>query len=612
MTRDKAIEFAEQQRPADRRRPRSRRTRSTRTCGAARSRPASSRTSGTARSRTSTPTRRTRRRRASADEVVITFERGRAGRDRRPPGHDAAGDRGAQPPRRRAGRRPARHGRGPARRHQEPRGLRGARRHRADHRPRRSSRTSRSSATWPASSAASTQRWGELVYDGLWFSPLKRALDAFVARTQKHVTGDIRMTLHGGPRRGHRPAQRRVAVRLQPRHLRRRATPSTSRWPRASSTCGACPARSRPSATSGWVATVADAGSPGGSRLVGRPVRGRAVRRAGRAVAVDALRLAAGAVRPRRSRRAHARVLHARRAAHRRRARRDARRRSTGSRRTSPSAPSCRTAADEDVHTALERGLIERLGPELGGKLRAGRSRNDQVATDFRLYLRDHAPDRRRRRASSCSDALLEQAAAPRRHRGAGLHPPAARAAGVVRPRAGQARPRRSLRDVERLRDWDRRTALSPMGAGALAGLVAAARPAGGRRRARLRRGAIANSIDAVSDRDFVAEFCFVTAMIGVHLSRLGEEICLWTSRGVRLGRRSTTPGRPGQLDHAAEEEPRRRRAGARQVRAAHRRPHRPARDAQGPAVRLQPRPAGGQGAGVRRGRHAAPACCRR
>ncbi len=66
------------------------------------------------------------------------------------------------------------------------------------------------------------QRWAELVYDGLWFSPLKRALDAFVAESQQHVTGEVRMTLHGGRRRRHRPAQRGLALRLRPRHLRHR------------------------------------------------------------------------------------------------------------------------------------------------------------------------------------------------------------------------------------------------------------------------------------------------------------------------------------------------------------------------------------------------------
>jgi argininosuccinate lyase len=184
-------------------------------------------------------------------------------------------------------------------------------------------------------------------------------------------------------------------------------------------------------------------------------------------------------------------------------------------------------AADEDVHTALERGLTERLGV-LGGKLRAGRSRNDQVATDFRLFLRDHA----RLVAAAVVElqrALLEQS---------GRHVDTA-APGFTHLQHAQPvsfghelgkHVHAFARDLDRLRDWDRRAALSPMGAGALAGSSLPLDPQAVALELGF-RGAIPNSIDAVSDRDFVAEFCFVTAMIGVHLSRLGEEICLWTSR---------------------------------------------------------------------------------
>ena len=120
--------------PADRRRPRSRRTPSTRTSGAARSRPASSRTSGTARSRTSTTTPPTRPCRARPTRSSSPSTQGvPVAIDGQPVTVLQAVQR-AQPAGRRAGRRPARHGRGPARRHQEPRGLRGAGRDRADHR----------------------------------------------------------------------------------------------------------------------------------------------------------------------------------------------------------------------------------------------------------------------------------------------------------------------------------------------------------------------------------------------------------------------------------------------------------------------------------------------
>ena len=119
------------------------------------------------------------------------------------------------------------------------------------------------------------------------------------------------------------------------------------------------------------------------------------------------------------------------------------------------------------MHTALERGLLERLGP-LGGKLRAGRCRNDQVATDLRLYLRDHARGVAARLVE-LADALVEQAAA---------HPDAP-APGMTHLQHAQpvsfghqllAHVQPLLRDLDRLRDWDRRAAVSPLGAGALAG----------------------------------------------------------------------------------------------------------------------------------------------
>jgi argininosuccinate lyase len=184
------------------------------------------------------------------------------------------------------------------------------------------------------------------------------------------------------------------------------------------------------------------------------------------------------------------------------------------------------TAADEDVHTALERGLIERLGP-LGGKLRAGRSRNDQVATDLRLYLRDHA----RRIVVAIAD--LEAALTTQ----AGEHLDVAmpgmthlqHAQPVLLAHHLLAHVHALSRDVERLQDWDGRAAVSPLGAGALAGSSLPLDPATVAAELGFERPA-ANSIDAVSDRDFVAEFLFAAALLGVHLSRLGEEIILWTT----------------------------------------------------------------------------------
>jgi argininosuccinate lyase len=184
------------------------------------------------------------------------------------------------------------------------------------------------------------------------------------------------------------------------------------------------------------------------------------------------------------------------------------------------------TAADEDVHTALERGLLERLGT-LGGKLRAGRSRNDQVATDLRLYLRDHA----RRVVLAITD--LESALINKAEQHASIPMPGMthlqHAQPVLLAHHLLAHAHALARDVERLRDWDRRAAVSPLGSGALAGSslpldpVAVAAELGFDR-------AVANSIDGVADRDFAAEFLFATALLGVHLSRIGEEVILWTT----------------------------------------------------------------------------------
>ena len=183
--------------------------------------------------------------------------------------------------------------------------------------------------------------------------------------------------------------------------------------------------------------------------------------------------------------------------------------------------------SDEDVHTAIERNLIERLG-ELGGKLRAGRSRNDQVSTDFRLYLREQV----RRIALAVTElqqALLDQASAHVDTYSPGFtHLQHAQPVSFGHELAKHVHA--LARDVERLADWDRRAARSPLGAGALAGSSLGLDP----QAVAIELGfdeALANSIDATSDRDWVAEFLFAAAMIGVHLSRIGEEVILMSSR---------------------------------------------------------------------------------
>ena len=183
---------------------------------------------------------------------------------------------------------------------------------------------------------------------------------------------------------------------------------------------------------------------------------------------------------------------------------------------------------DEDVHTALERGLLERVGSDVGGRLRAGRSRNDQVATLFRMYLRDHA-----RSVSALVldvvDALVGQAhehidvAMPGRTHLQHAQP-------VLLAHHLLAHAWALLRDVERWQDWDRRTALSPYGSGALAGSSLGLDPEAVAAELGF-TGAVENSIDGTSSRDFVAEFAFVSAMAAVDISRLAEEVVIWATK---------------------------------------------------------------------------------
>ena len=185
-------------------------------------------------------------------------------------------------------------------------------------------------------------------------------------------------------------------------------------------------------------------------------------------------------------------------------------------------------ADDEDVHSALERGLIERAGAELGGRLRAGRSRNDQIATLVRMYLREHARSVAGR-VLDVVDALVDQA---QRHPGAPMpgrtHLQHAQPVLLAHHLLAHAWP--LLRDVERLRDWDSRAAVSPYGSGALAGSSLGLDPAQVATDLGFERP-VENSIDGTAARDVVAEFSFVAAMIGVDISRLAEEVVLWATR---------------------------------------------------------------------------------
>jgi argininosuccinate lyase len=182
---------------------------------------------------------------------------------------------------------------------------------------------------------------------------------------------------------------------------------------------------------------------------------------------------------------------------------------------------------DEDVHSALERGLIDRVGEDLGGRLRAGRSRNDQVATLFRMWLRDAL----RGVGSGVLDvagALVTQAAAhPAAVMPGKTHLQPAQPVMLAHHLLAHAHP--LLRDVDRILDCDKRAAVSPYGSGALAGSSLGLDPDAIAEELGF-AAASDNSIDGTAARDFAAEAAFVLAMIAVDLSRLAEDIILWST----------------------------------------------------------------------------------
>ena len=182
--------------------------------------------------------------------------------------------------------------------------------------------------------------------------------------------------------------------------------------------------------------------------------------------------------------------------------------------------------SDEDIHTAIERRVTELAGPA-GAKLHTGRSRNDQVATAFRLFVKDALAVTAARvldlqevlvaRATEVDEAYLPgythlQQAQP-----------------VLLAHHLMAHAWAFARDVDRLLDARRRADVSPLGAGALAGSSLPLDPTGTAEALGF-ASAFENSLDVTSDRDFAAEALFAFALIGVHLSRIGEEIAIWTT----------------------------------------------------------------------------------
>lgn len=184
--------------------------------------------------------------------------------------------------------------------------------------------------------------------------------------------------------------------------------------------------------------------------------------------------------------------------------------------------------SDEDVHGSLEKGLIERAGADLGGKLRAGRSRNDQIATLGRMYLRDHASIIARGVVDTI-DALIAQAEehpyAPMPGRTHLQH-----AQPILLSHQLLAHAWALSRDLDRLLDWDKRAAVSPYGSGALAGSSLGLDPEAVAHDLGF-SSAVHNSIDGTASRDVYAEFAWICAMISVDLSRISEEVILWATK---------------------------------------------------------------------------------
>jgi argininosuccinate lyase len=187
-------------------------------------------------------------------------------------------------------------------------------------------------------------------------------------------------------------------------------------------------------------------------------------------------------------------------------------------------------ASDEDIHTAIERRVTEVVG-EPGGKLHTGRSRNDQVATAFRHHLLGEI-DQVAARLLAFVEVLVKRADEAGTSDGASYLPGYThlqQAQPVLLAHHLMAHAWTFLRDLDRLGDCRARVDVSPLGAGALAGSSLPLDPSYTAERAGF-SAHFENSLDAVSDRDFAAEILFVLTLIGLHLSRLGEEVVLWSS----------------------------------------------------------------------------------
>src|SRR5690349_7335932 len=187
---------------------------------------------------------------------------------------------------------------------------------------------------------------------------------------------------------------------------------------------------------------------------------------------------------------------------------------------------------DEDIHMAIERRLTELIGP-LGGKLHTGRSRNDQVALDIRLYLRGQLEDFAKR-LQECQRVLVAKAKA---HRAVAMpgYTHLQRAQPVLFAHHLLAYVDMLERDKGRIQDAQKRLNMMPLGSGALAGTNY---PVDRRYTASLLGfpQVTLNSMDAVSDRDFMIEVASALSIVMMHLSRLSEELIVWASQEFQFG----------------------------------------------------------------------------
>lgn len=183
---------------------------------------------------------------------------------------------------------------------------------------------------------------------------------------------------------------------------------------------------------------------------------------------------------------------------------------------------------DEDEATALERGLLDIAGAELGGKLRAGRSRNDQIACLIRMWLRRHSRVVAGMLAQLCFELIGQAERAGKTVMPGRTHMQHAQPVLLAHQLMAHVWP--LIRDIQRLADWDKRADASPYGSGALAGNTLGLDPLAVAKDLGFTR-VTENSVDGTSSRDTVAEYAFVAAMIGVDISRLSEEIIIWNTQ---------------------------------------------------------------------------------